>query len=227
MSDTHPRRAPADRMITSIPGRTWPNVLTSGVEPTVTLRPLRRSDARAWRSARQRNAHWLGPWDATVPPGGEARPTSFRALVKRLSKAARRGTNLPFAIEVDGEFAGQVSINNIVRGSAQFASVGYWIDQAYAGRGVMPRAVAMAIDHCFFTAGLHRIEVCIRPENTNSLRVVEKLGIREIGYAPRFLHIDGDWRDHRIFAITKEEVPRGVLARLIESGGDVSEQAGM
>ena len=77
----------------------------------------------------------------------------------------------------------------------------------YAGRGVMPRAVAMAIDHCFTTAGLHRIEVCIRPENTNSLRVVEKLGIREIGYAPLFLHIDGEWRDHRIYAITKEEVP--------------------
>ena len=74
----------------------------------------------------------------------------------------------------------------------------------------MPLAVAMAIDHCFFAAGLHRIEVAIRPENTNSLRVVEKLGIREIGYAPRFLHIDGDWRDHRLFAITAEECPGGL-----------------
>lgn len=87
----------------------------------------------------------------------------------------------------------------------------------------MPRAVAMAIDHCFFTARLHRVEVCIRPENTNSLRVVEKLGIREIGYAPRFLHIDGDWRDHRIFAVTKEDAPRGLLARLTEAGGDASD----
>ena len=78
-----------------------------------------------------------------------------------------------------------------------FASVGYWLDQDYAGRGVMPRAVAMVIDHCFFTAGLHRIEIAIRPENSNSLRVVEKLEIREIGYAPKYLHIDGAWRDHR------------------------------
>jgi len=223
LNDARARRAPADRMITAVPGRAWPNVLVSRGDPTVTLRPLRRSDAHAWRSARQRNAAWLGPWDATVPPGGEARPTSFRALVKRLSKAARRGTNLPFVIEVDGRFAGQVSVNNIVRGSAQFASVGYWIDQDFAGRGVMPRAVAMAIDHCFLNAGLHRIEVCIRPENTNSLRVVEKLGIREVGYAPRFLHIDGDWRDHRIFAVTKEEAPRGLLARLEEAGGDASD----
>ena len=78
----------------------------------------------------------------------------------------------------------------------------------------MPRAVAMVIDHCFFTAGLHRIEIAIRPENSNSLRVVEKLGIREVGYAPRFLHIDGAWRDHRIYAITVEECPDGMLARL-------------
>ena len=71
----------------------------------------------------------------------------------------------------------------------------------------MPRAVALVIDHCFFAAGLHRIEVAIRPENSNSLRVVEKLGIREVGYAPRFLHIDGAWRDHRIYAVTVEECP--------------------
>ena len=107
-----------------------------------------------------------------------------------------------------------MTVNNIVRGSAQFASVGYWLDQEYAGRGVMPRAVALVIDHCFFTAGLHRIEVAIRPENSNSLRVVEKLGLREVGYAPKFLHIDGAWRDHRIYAVTVEECPDGVLARL-------------
>ena len=63
------------------------------------------------------------------------------------------------------------------------------------------------IDHCFCAAGLHRIEIAIRPENSNSLRVVEKLGLREVGYAPRFLHIDGAWRDHRIYAVTVEECP--------------------
>lgn len=192
----------------------WPAVLRSG---EVTLRPLALSDARAWSAARERNVDWLTPWDATVPPGGEPRPLSFRALVKRLLAHARAGTTYPFVIEVDGVFAGQVTVSNIVRGSAQFASVGYWLDQRYAGRGVMPRAVAMVIDHCFFTAGLHRIEIAIRPENSNSLRVVEKLGIREVGYAPRFLHINGAWRDHRIYAITVEECPRGLLRRLQES----------
>lgn len=177
------------------------------------LRPLARGDAEAWREARRRSASWLVRWDATVPPGGTTRPASYGALVRRMNRQAREGTTYPFAVDVDGVFAGQVTINNVVRGSAQFASVGYWVDQRFAGRGVMPRAVAMTIDHCFGPLGLHRIEVAIRPENTSSLRVVEKLGIPEIGYAPRFLHIDGEWRDHRLYAITVEDAPEGVLAR--------------
>ena len=84
----------------------------------------------------------------------------------------------------------------------------------------MPPAVAMAADHCFFVLGLHRIEIAIRPENVASLRIVEKLGIPEIGFAPRYLHIDGDWRDHRLFAITAEDVPGGLLRRL--AGGSIN-----
>ena len=197
------------------PARGWPATLREG---PVTVRPLRRGDAEEWKAARRSNVDWLRPWDATVPPGGAERPTTFRALMRRLERLARDGQCMPFAIEVEGHFAGQVTVNNIVRGSAQFASIGYWLDRTYAGRGVMPLAVAMVIDHCFFTAGLHRIEVAIRPENSNSLRVVEKLDIHEVGYAPKFLHIDGAWRDHRIYAITKEEVPDGVLSRLRASG---------
>jgi [ribosomal protein S5]-alanine N-acetyltransferase len=191
--------------------RGWPARLTSG---EVTLRPLARSDRAAWAEVRRRNAEWLRPWDATAPPGADARPATYRSLVGRLNRLARAGSAMPFALEVSGSFAGQVTVNNIVRGSAQFASLGYWLDQRHAGRGVMPRAVALTIDHCFFTAGLHRVEVCIRPENTNSLRVVEKLGIHQVGLAPRFLHIDGAWRDHRIYAVTVEECPEGILSRL-------------
>jgi len=188
--------------------RGWPARLRHG---DLLLRPLSGRDARAWREVRIRNADWLRPWDATVPPGSRQRPKSFGALARSLGQAARRGQAMPFAIVVRGRFAGQVTVNNIVRGSAQFASVGYWIDQRCAGEGIVPRAVALVIDHCFQQAGLHRIEVCVRPENTNSLRVVEKLELHEVGFAPRFLHIDGQWRDHRIYAITAEDLPPGGL----------------
>jgi ribosomal-protein-alanine N-acetyltransferase len=74
-------------------------------------------------------------------------------------------------------------------------------------------AVAMATDYCFHVLGLHRIEIAIRPENTASLRVVEKLGFRYEGLRRRYIHINGDWRDHFAFALVREDAPDGVLAR--------------
>ena len=113
----------------------------------------------------------------------------------------------------DGELAGQLTVGGITYGSLCSAHVGYWVDSRIAGRGVMPTAVALAVDHCFRVLGLHRIEVNIRPENSASLRVVEKLGFREEGLRQSFLHISGAWRDHRSFALTVEDVPEGLLAR--------------
>jgi ribosomal-protein-alanine N-acetyltransferase len=180
----------------------------------VTLRPIERRDQAAWKEVRGRNASWLRQWEATRPPDDDAPLVTFKVMVRDLRRQARQGRCLPLALLVDGAFAGQVTVSNIVGGSARFASVGYWIDQRHAGRGHVPVAVALAVDHCFFAMGLHRIEIAIRPENTASLRVVEKLGLLEVGYAPRFLHIDGEWRDHRVFAVTVEEVPEGLLRRL-------------
>jgi ribosomal-protein-alanine N-acetyltransferase len=179
----------------------------------VGLRPLTLRDAPSWKAVRARNRDWLKPWEATVPPGDSSAPATFRGMVRDLRAQARSGRALPFAVTVDDVFAGQLTVSNIVGGSARWGQVGYWLDREYAGHGVMPTAVAMAVDHCLFEIGLHRIEVAIRPENTASLRVVEKLGFREFGYAPRYLHIDGEWRDHRLFAVTAEECRGGLLRR--------------
>jgi len=148
-----------------------------------------------------------------VPPGDETVPRTFRGLVRDLRRQARDGRALPFAVTVEDTFVGQLTVTNIVGGSARWGQVGYWIDNAYAGQGVMPTAVALVCDYCMREMGLHRIEIAIRPENTASLRVVEKLGFTEVGYAPHYLHIDGGWRDHRLFAITAEECPTGLLQR--------------
>ncbi|WP_329956391.1 GNAT family protein [Catenulispora pinistramenti] len=108
---------------------------------------------------------------------------------------------------------GQLTVTSITWGSLRSANIGYWVDETVAGRGITPTAVALAVDHCFRAAGLHRIEVCIRPENAASLRVVHKLGFRPEGLRRAYLHIDGDWRDHEAFALTSQEVPDGLLAR--------------
>ena len=179
------------------------------------LRPIRSGDRKDWQRVRARNAGWLQPWEATRPPGeAEVAPLTFRAMVRDLHRQATAGRCLPLVLTIGGELAGQVTVNNVIGGSARFGSVGYWIDQRVAGHGHMPVAVALASDYCLFGLRLHRLEIVIRPENTASLRVVEKLGFEEYGYAPRYLHIDGEWRDHRLFAVTAEQVPEGLLRRL-------------
>lgn len=193
---------------------TWPVTLTDG---DITLRPLRYRDARAWRDIRTRNRKWLAPWEATLPAEASSSveiPTSFGQMVRRNRREAAMGRMLPWAIAVDGVLAGQLTVGGISYGSLRGAYIGYWIDERFAGRGVMPRAVAMACDHCFDVLRLHRIEVNIRPENAASLRVVDKLGLREEGFRSAYLHIDGDWRDHRTFVVLAGEFPDGLRARL-------------
>jgi ribosomal-protein-alanine N-acetyltransferase len=191
----------------------WPATLSDG---DVTLRPLRVRDAPAWMEARRRNTEWLRPWEATPPHGPSMFGVSaavFTMMMRRLRAEARAGRALPFVITYRGEFAGQLNVAGMVRGSMDSGHIGYWVDQRFAGRGVMPTAVALAVDHCFGPVGLHRIEVNIRPENAASRRVVEKLGFREEGVRERYLHISGDWRDHLTFALVRDDVPQGLLNR--------------
>ncbi|MFB9378527.1 GNAT family N-acetyltransferase [Kineococcus gynurae] len=188
----------------------WPVELRDGA---VTLRPLRTRDAKPWRAVRAANASWLRPWEATSPEPVVPPPT-FRQMVRGFAREARAGRMLPFVVELDGNLVGQITVSGVTWGSLRSAHVGYWIDSRVAGRGTIPTALALVIDHCFRTLRLHRIEVNIRPENAASLRVAEKLGLRDEGLRVRYLHIDGRWRDHRTFAVTAEEVPDGMLTRL-------------
>lgn len=187
---------------------------------SVRVRPLRMRDGAAWAESRRRNIEWLREWEATPPEGYASVPTSvatFVAMTRRLRSEARRGLGLPFVIDVGGRLAGQLNVGGITRGSMYSAHLGYWIDQRFAGRGVMTIAVALVTDHCFRGVGLHRVEVNIRPENTASRRVVEKLQFREEGVRHAFLHIAGDWRDHLCYALVREEVPIGVLRRYLRT----------
>ncbi|WFR83273.1 GNAT family protein [Arthrobacter sp. Y-9] len=193
----------------------WPVTLEHG---DIVLRPIRQKDRVEWTTVRQRNRDWLQPWEASNPNPGGRLPT-YREMVSSLRTQARQGSALPFVITerrpglTAPAIVGQLTVSNIMWGSAMMASTGYWVDQDRAGRGIVPTAVALATDFCFEELGLHRMEINIRPENTPSLRVVEKLGFRPEGLRPAFLHINGEWADHLSFALTADEVPGGVLNR--------------
>jgi len=194
----------------------WP-VELHGATPgggEVVLDPLRRRDRQEWTRVRSLNREWLGPWEATAPEQ-DPRPVSFAGLVRHYQREARAGRMVPFTIRTDGRLVGQVVLFGISWGSLLSAAAGYWVDQEVAGRGVVPTALAMAGDHALGTLGLHRLEVNIRPENANSLAVVRKLGFRDEGVRAAYLHIDGQWRDHRTFALTTEDLGgRSLVERL-------------
>ncbi|WP_296664559.1 GNAT family protein [Demequina sp.] len=170
----------------------------------VRLRPLRPSDESAWARLRADNRDWLRPWEASAPPEADAEAMSFRSFVRVERRQRRDLEALPLAIEVGGELVGRVAVAGIQWGAQRSGSLGYWIAESHAGRGHVTRAAAMLADHAF-RAGLHRIEIAIRPENIGSRRIAEKLGFTEEGIRRSYLYIDGDWRDHVVFARTQGE----------------------
>ena len=177
------------------------------------IRLVRQRDARVLQQELMDNRSWLRKWEATSPDGLVS--FDMRLGVRRLLQQYRDGGGSPLVMEYDGEIAGQLNVWGIARGSLASATIGYWVSERFAGRGITPVSVALATDVCFREARLHRMEICIRPENAASLRVVEKLGFRYEGLRRRYIHIDGDWRDHFAFALTADEVPQGVLARWV------------
>lgn len=206
----------------------WPSTLTEPdlLDAPVVLRPARVSDMRTLRQVSEANASWLRPWGPSNPETLLPRspvaplvsmvrqsPIAPYVSIVRLWQGARQGASLLWVVSFGGQLVGQLTVWSIVWGSSRSAQVGYWIDERFAGRGIAPTGLSMAVDYCFHVVGLHRIEARVRPENAASRRMVEKLGFRDEGIRVRDSHIDGAWRDHVSYAITAEEVPNGMLAR--------------
>ena len=186
----------------------------------VELRRPRLTDAGIWSRTRLADRRHLETWEPTVPGTWDERngALSWPAQWSTLRALARRGMSLPFVITVDGQFAGQITVGNLVRGSLCSAWVGYWVASRVTEGGVATASVALVVDHCFTSAGLHRLEATVRPENLPSLRVLEKLGFRQEGVFQRYLDVAGAWRDHLCFALTTEDVPNGLVSRLLATG---------
>ena len=168
--------------------------------PRVVLRPLEPADGDAWREVRRRNRDWLEPWEPLPEPGAPDLLRDASAFRARCASAARQrhlDTAHPLGIFLHGgALAGEMNLSGIQRGPFQSAHVGYWIDQAYAGQGLVPEALVLVLRLAFEDLSLHRVEIAIVPRNQASRRVVEKLNLREEGIARGYLQIRGVWEDH-------------------------------
>jgi len=175
--------------------------------PRVLLRAAQMRDFRDWRDLRRTSRDFLKPFE---PRWTEA-DLSRHAYSVRLSRGreeARRGTEFGFFLfekQPAGEvLAGGMTISNIRRRAAQFGTLGYWMGEPFAGRGLMSEAVGIVLPFFFQTLALHRLQAAFLPHNAASRRVLEKNGFREEGYAENYLQIDGKWADHVLFALTRE-----------------------
>lgn len=193
----------------------WPVVLGPVVAMAgeVVLRPLRRRDGAAWRRLRIADEALIARWDATSPLTWADRHSraAWQAHRSALAKACRRGEAAAFAIEVAGEFAGQITLGGIQRGAVCSCWVGYWVSSTVQRKGVATTAVRLLVEHALDGMRLHRVEATIAPENVASLGVVRRLGFRQEGLLRRYLDVGGGWRDHLLFAITVEELVGGRL----------------
>lgn len=201
----------------------WPEVTPTVVLPDgarLLLRPLLRRDGRDWRQLRLLDEGFLRPVEPTAPTSWEDSHSvaAWRSNLMGLGDAARRGQLVPFVIELDGRFVGQVTLGNIQHGSVSDCWIGYWVHSAAMGRGVATAACALGTDHAFRRVGLHRVTATYLPSNPASGRVLQANGFREEGLMRRNLHIDGQWRDHVFVAQTAEDHPDTCVARLRRQG---------
>lgn len=136
------------------------------------------------------------PW--VTPPVSEA------ALAETLGRSADVG--LSYGIRDDeGDLAGVININSIIRGPFQNAFLGYYALSPYEHMGHMSAGLRLVLDRAFGEHGLHRVEANIQPANTRSIRLVTGVGFRFEGHSPRYLRIGEEWREHDRYALTAEE----------------------
>lgn len=107
---------------------------------------------------------------------------------------------------LDGQLIGQITISNVVRGVGQFADIGYFMDYALQGKGYTSAAVRLVLKFAFRSLGLHRVQASILLHNHGSRRVLEKNGFQAEGIARRFIQINGQWQDHRMYAILADDI---------------------
>lgn len=201
----------------------WPEAtrtvrLPSGAR--LRLRPLLSSDGAAWSQLRILDEQWLRPVEPTVAGRWETahNAEAWRTNFSNLRGWATKGVVVPFVIELNGEFAGQVTIGNIQQGSIGEAWIGYWVASPHMGQGVATAACALGTDHGFSRVGLHRLTATFLPDNPASGRVLELVGYRREGFLRGNLHIDGRWQDHHFVAQNVDDHPESAIARLTEAG---------
>jgi [ribosomal protein S5]-alanine N-acetyltransferase len=164
------------------------------------LRPPRSQDHPAWSRLREESRAFLEPWEP-VWPADDLTPAAFRARLRRYGRSIEEDTGYPFLIfdRSTGGLLGGLNLTQVRRGAASMASLGYWMGAPHAGKGHMTEAVRLLLAAARSRLNLRRIEAACLPENAASIRLLTRAGFEREGFAPEYLNIAGQWRDHILF----------------------------
>jgi len=173
----------------------------------LTLRPFSLSDYSAWADLREKSRDHLVPWEPSWSTN-ELSLASFRRRVRHYKREAREDVGYAFAIveSANSELLGGITLSNLRRGVSQSASLGYWTGAPHMRKGVMTRAVSVLVPYVFHELGLHRLEAASMPSNSASIKVLERNGFVQEGFARRLLKINGVWEDHLLYSLLTDEV---------------------
>lgn len=166
--------------------------------PGVTIRVAGLGDAGELAEALARNRAYLLPWEPDRPEGFFTEEGQ-RSRLADLLELRDAGRAMQWLLTEHGQLIGAISLSRIILGPLCSASIGYWVDREYAGRGIATAAVEVVCQAAKKDFSLHRIEAGTLPENRASQRVLEKCGFALYGRAPKYLYVNGAWRDHMLF----------------------------
>lgn len=162
------------------------------------------ADQDEYLALRRVSASLHGPWEPAPEAGQD--PFGPEAFAVYLARVARDDFDCLLVRRVeDDALVGAINLSLIVRGPLQSAYLGYWVGLPYAGQGYMTEALQQMLARAFEMLRLHRVEANIQPDNQRSLALAARVGFRREGYSPRYLRIDGQWRDHERWALLEED----------------------
>ncbi|HSO47649.1 MAG TPA: GNAT family protein [Rhizobiaceae bacterium] len=170
------------------------------------LRAPMPEDYPAWRALREQSAGFLIPWEPRWPSDDLTRG-GYRRRLERYDREATAMTALTWFVlsRDESTIYGGITLSNIRHGAAHSGQIGYWMGAPHAGKGIMGKAVRLVLAEAFGTLGLERIEAACLPQNERSARLLEKAGFGREGYLRAYLEINGERRDHVLYAILRND----------------------
>jgi ribosomal-protein-serine acetyltransferase len=165
----------------------------------VRIRTLDPGDAEALFAVVDANRERLRPWMPWEPSTRSTADTLAFIVGARASVTDAEANG----IWVDGELAGTIGMS--IDTLSNSAEIGYWIDAAHEGRGIVTRGCRRLVEEAFGALGIHRVSLRAATGNARSQAVAERLGMRREGVLRDAERVHDGYHDIVVFSILEHE----------------------